>query len=61
MNELKIYCNNCFNELEVHTYDIGVYVDNCKYCDNPSEELLDDVYSDGYNDGHDDGLLEGKN
>ena len=41
---MEILCNECFQPLIVHEYDIGIYVDTCD-CQKEKYEILDEELS----------------
>lgn len=55
---MKILCNECYQELTVHEYDIGIYVDTCEcqkekmeealtVAENECDEAVDNAYAEG--------------
>ena len=56
---MKIFCNECYQPLVVHEYDIGIFVDRCECMTQVTELEIEDAYNDGHQDGYGDGYAEG--
>lgn len=63
----KIFCENCFNEMEIKEYDIGIYIVPCscgvvkkKEMEHAHQRGYNEGYNEGYDAGYDAGVIRGK-
>jgi flagellar biosynthesis/type III secretory pathway protein FliH len=58
MNMEKILCNECYQPLTIHKYDLGIYVDVCS-CQKEKEETIEERHEKEIQDTYDEAYFEG--
>ena len=57
---MKIFCNKCFQEVDVRKYDLGIYVEPCKCVIDEHQRSVIERQEQGFEDGWDEGYTMGK-
>ena len=56
---MKVFCNECYQELEVHEYDNGFFVDVCECQEAKLEQAEKEAFDCGTEEGFDEGYSDG--